>query len=114
MMAYSAYTKKLAPGALLALLTLKAGEAFRFSADDLSDFYYTFKVPRARAKRNCIGTKVFPSEVRSLSCFDPAVEGLLPSLGNPCHGRWARSGDSSGEPSCPFAVGRRQYAGVGL
>ena len=74
-MAYSAHTKKLAPGALLALLTLKAGEAFRFSADDLSDFYYTFKEPRARAKRNCIGTKVFPSEVRSLSCFDPAVEG---------------------------------------
>eukprot|EP00438_Fugacium_kawagutii_P010778 Skav220890 [mRNA] locus=scaffold3880:13453:20349:+ [translate_table: standard] len=81
MMPYSSYTKRLAPGSLLALLTLKPDEAFRFCADDLSDFYYTFKVPRARAKRNCIGTRVFPSEVAHLSCYDPTVPGpYYPSL----------------------------------
>ena len=81
MLPYSSYTKRLAPGALLALLTLKPGEAFRFCADDLSDFYYTFKVPRARAKRNCIGTKVFPSEVKNLSCFNPSIPGpFYPAL----------------------------------
>ena len=75
MMPYSSYTKRLAPGALLSLLSLKPHEAFRFCADDLSDFYYTFQVPRARAKRNCIGTLVYPSEVKDLNCFDATVPG---------------------------------------
>ena len=72
---YSHYTKKLAPGALLSLLSIQPNQALRFCADDLSDFYYTFQVPRARAKRNCIGVKIFESEARGLSCFDPTVKG---------------------------------------
>ena len=69
-MPYSNFTRKLAPGVLLGLLSLKPDESFRYCADDLSDFYYTFKVSRARAKRNCIGTVVHRSDVKSLSCFD--------------------------------------------
>lgn len=75
MMPYSSYTKRLAPGSLLALLTLKPKEAFRFCADDLSDFYYTFKVPPAGAKRNCIGARVYESEVKHLSCYNPSTPG---------------------------------------
>lgn len=37
-------TRELAPGCMLGLLHLQSHEMFRFSADDLSDFYYTFKV----------------------------------------------------------------------
>lgn len=78
---YSRYTKSLAPGALLTLLQLKDTQSFRFCADDLSDFYYTFKVPRSRARRNCIGVKVYPSEVRELSCYDAGAPGpFYPSL----------------------------------
>ena len=81
MASYSHYTKGLAPGALLSLLHLGPDESFRFCADDLSDFYYTFRVPRARAKRNCIGTKVFLSEVCHLNCFDPKLKGpFYPAL----------------------------------
>ena len=75
MMPYSSYTKRLAPGSLLTLLSLESHQAFRFCADDLSDFYYTFQVSRARAKRNCIGTKVFASEVSQLHCYDPSEPG---------------------------------------
>eukprot|EP00438_Fugacium_kawagutii_P009652 Skav215001 [mRNA] locus=scaffold508:1001281:1007076:- [translate_table: standard] len=78
---YSRYTKSLAPGALLSLLSLDDEHSFRYCADDLSDFYYTFKVPRARARRNCIGTKVYRSEVQGLSCFDPSHSGpFFPAL----------------------------------
>ncbi len=81
MMPYSNFTRKLAPGVLLGLLSLNDHESFRFCADDLSDFYYTFKVSRARAKRNCIGTLVHSSEVKQLSCFDPKVPGpFYPAL----------------------------------
>ena len=81
LMPYSKYTKKLAPEALLSLLSLGPQEAFRFCADDLSDFYYTFKVPRNRAKRNCIGMKVYPSEVHELSCYDSTQKGpFYPAL----------------------------------
>ena len=41
----SDYTRELAPGCLLGLLRLQPHEIYRFSADDLSDFYYTFCVP---------------------------------------------------------------------
>ena len=35
--------------------------------------YYTFKVSAARAKRNCIGKKVFSSGVQGFSCHDPQI-----------------------------------------
>ena len=81
MMPYSNFTRKLAPGVLLGLLSLNPTESFRYCADDLSDFYYTFKVSRARAKRNCISTVVYPSEVRNLTCFDNQMTGpFYPAL----------------------------------
>ena len=64
-------TKSLAPGAMLGLLHLEPDCAFRFSADDLSDFYYTFKVSAERAKRNAFRFKFRPSELSHLKCFDP-------------------------------------------
>ena len=37
----SRFSKTLAPGSLLTLLSLEPGVGFRFSADDLSDYYYS-------------------------------------------------------------------------
>lgn len=81
MMPYSNFTRKLAPGVLLGLLSLSPDESFRYCADDLSDFYYTFKVSRARAKRNCIGTVLYSSEVKGLQCYDDSSPGpFYPAL----------------------------------
>lgn len=70
----SDFTKSLAPGAMLGLLHLNPGEAFRFAADDLSDYYYTIKVSEKRAHRNAIRCVFEASELRHLSCFDPAAK----------------------------------------
>ena len=75
MAGYSNFTKKLAPGSLIALLSLEPDQCFRFNADDLSDFYYTFRVSRARAKRNAIGVRMFEKDVAGLSCYDPKTPG---------------------------------------
>ena len=81
MAGYSHYTKKLAPGALIALLSLEPHQAFRYNADDLSDFYYTFKVSPARARRNSIGVPLFASEVAELSCVPQGSQGpFYPAL----------------------------------
>lgn len=60
MVSLSHSTKELAPGSMLGLLSLGPGFAFRFNADDLTDFYYTFKVTPERAERNALRF-VFPS-----------------------------------------------------
>lgn len=70
---YSNYTKSLAPGALIAMIQLSADEILRVSADDLSEMYYTFKVPSERARRNCIRLKFAAHELSSLSCFNPDI-----------------------------------------
>ena len=62
-------TKELAPGCMLSLLSLKPGEMFRFSADDLSDYYYCFKVTPKRASRNAFRMIFDAHEVEHLSCF---------------------------------------------
>ena len=67
-------TKELAPGCLLGLLSLKPHECFRFSADDLTDFYYTFVVSEARAKRNAFKMRFRPSELQHFKCFSPDLE----------------------------------------
>ena len=66
-------TKELAPGSMLGLLSLREGEVFRFSADDLTDFYYTFRVSKARSHRNAFRMKFSSQELQHLKCFD---EGL--------------------------------------
>lgn len=62
-------TKSLAPGCMLGLLHLEPGEVYRFSADDLSDFYYTFKVSENRSHRNAFRVKFEPHELKHLKCF---------------------------------------------
>lgn len=69
---YSNYTRSLAPGSLVSLIQLAEDEVLRISADDLSEMYYTFKVPPDRARRNCIRTVFKPQEIQHLSCFDPS------------------------------------------
>ena len=68
-------TKELAPGCMLGLLHLEPDEVFRFQADDLSDFYYTFRVPHKRALRNIFRMKLDWDEVSSLQCADPQLVG---------------------------------------
>ena len=70
---YSNYTRGLAPGCLLTLVQLNNNQVLRLSADDLTEFYYTFAVTPARAARNCIRFKLLPHEVQHLSCFQPNV-----------------------------------------
>ena len=67
-------TKELAPGSMLGLLNLADDEVFRFQADDLSDFYYTFKVPVKRALRNTFRLVLDWKEVRHLKCFAPKLK----------------------------------------
>ena len=59
----SRYSKTLAPGSLLCLLHLGPTVAFRYSADDLSDYYYSYKISNARALRNSFRCRFDPSEV---------------------------------------------------
>ena len=81
MAGYSHYTKKLAPGALISLLSLEPHQSLRYNADDLSDFYYTFKVSPARAKRNAIGVPLFRSELQDLTCCPKDLSGpFYPAL----------------------------------
>ena len=69
MLSISDFTKSLAPGAMLTLLHVGRDEFCRFSADDLTDFYYTFSVSLARSKRNSFRFKFRPAELQHLRCF---------------------------------------------
>ena len=62
----SRQTRTLAPGSMFSLIALAPDEALRLSSDDLREFYHTFIVSRARAKRNCIGLAFSDSEPRAL------------------------------------------------
>ena len=68
-------TKELAPGCMLGLLHLEDHQAFRFSADDLTDYYYTFVVSEQRAFRNALRLEFDASEVQHFKCFQPELEG---------------------------------------
>ncbi|CAE7810303.1 unnamed protein product [Symbiodinium sp. CCMP2592] len=70
---YSNFTKLLSPGSLLTLVALPAEQFLRMCADDLSEFYYTIRVPRARALRNCVRMKFRPDEIKHFSCYDPCI-----------------------------------------
>ena len=69
-------TKDLAPGSMLGLLHLEDHEAWRFSADDLTDFYYTFQVSNIRAKRNAFRMIFDADELRHFKSWDPSLSGL--------------------------------------
>ncbi len=76
MFSLSNSTKDLAPGCMLGLLHLEPGEAWRFSADDLTDYYYTFRVSDKRAKRNAFRMVFNASELAHFRCWDPSLQGL--------------------------------------
>ena len=62
------YSRTLAPGSLLTLLRLEPGMSFRYAADDLSDYYYTFRISPSRAIRNSIRCRFQPAELAHLQC----------------------------------------------
>ena len=62
------YSRTLAPGSLLTLLRLEPNMSFRFAADDLSDYYYTFRISPSRAVRNSIRCRFQPAELAHLQC----------------------------------------------
>ena len=70
---YSNYTKTLAPGCLIGLIQLQPHEVVRISADDLSEMYYTFRVPERRARRNALRMKFQCHELSRFKCFDPSI-----------------------------------------
>ena len=69
-------TKDLAPGSMLTLLHLSEDEIWRFSADDLTDYYYTFDVSSTRAKRNAFRMVFESDELKHFRCWDPSLDGL--------------------------------------
>lgn len=75
MFSMSSATKELAPGCLLGLLHLSPDDMFRFSADDLSDYYYTFKVSQNRARRNAFRLVLQSTDVEHFRCYDPSMKG---------------------------------------
>ena len=68
-------TKELAPGCLLSMLHLPDGDMFRICADDLSDFYYTFRVSQKRATRNAFRLVLQSTDVDGFRCFDNSMQG---------------------------------------
>ena len=70
---YSNYTKTLAPGYLVSMITPADDEQLVISSDDLCEFYCTFGVSSKRAQRNAIGIRYSASEVAHLQCYDPSV-----------------------------------------
>ena len=66
----SRQTRTLAPGSMFSLIALAPDEALRLSSDDLREYYHTFIVSRARAKRNCIGLAFSDSELSGFRAFD--------------------------------------------
>ena len=70
---YSNFTKLLTPGSIACSVHLESHECLRICADDLSEMYYTFKVPYSRARRNALRPVFQPHEVCHFHAFDPAV-----------------------------------------
>jgi hypothetical protein len=64
----NSFTRTLAPGWLLSLLHLEPEDCFRYSAEDLTDFYYTFQVSEQRCYRNRIRLVYDARELQSFSC----------------------------------------------
>lgn len=68
-------TRTLAPGAMLCLLSLNPDQVCRFSADDLTDYYYTFVVSMNRAKRNTIRMIFRGEQFKGFQCYRPEFDG---------------------------------------
>jgi hypothetical protein len=82
MRSISRHTKCLGQGFLLTRIQLRPDERLAISSDDLREFYYTFKVSRSRARRNCLGVTYDSSVFSQFRCWDPALAGqrVVPAL----------------------------------
>ncbi len=82
MSSLSRSTKRLGVGFLLTRLELAEGEWYELSSDDLREFYYTFRVTEARARRNVLRTTLSDSFARTLRAWRPDLAGrtLRPAL----------------------------------
>eukprot|EP00438_Fugacium_kawagutii_P033349 Skav204235 [mRNA] locus=scaffold1550:277390:299473:- [translate_table: standard] len=67
----STFTKQIAPGHLITMVRIPDTHDLVISSDDLSEYYYTFKVSQARAARNAIGMVFWGHELSHLSCCTP-------------------------------------------
>ena len=72
----SSSTQRLGQGFLLCRLGLAPGEWLAVSCDDLREFYYTFKVPPARAKRNALRVRLPSSRFVGFRAWRPELEGV--------------------------------------
>ena len=72
----SASTQRLGQGFLLCRLGLEPGEWLAVSCDDLREFYYTFRVPPARARRNALRVRLPAARFKAFQAWRPELEGL--------------------------------------
>ena len=82
MRSISRHTKCLGQGFLLTRIQLRDDERLVISGDDLREFYYTFKVSSARARRNALAVVYDAEDFREFACWDPALAGrrVVPAL----------------------------------
>ena len=69
----SQYSRTSASGSLITMLSLRQHEALRFSADDLSEYYYTYKITPQRCRSNAIRCLFEPEEVQHLAATKSAA-----------------------------------------
>ena len=69
-------------GFLLIRIQLRDNERLVISGDDLGEFYCTFKVSPARARRNALAVVCDAEDFREFACWDPALAGrrVVPAL----------------------------------
>ena len=82
MRSISRHTKCLGQGFLLTRIQFRENERLVISGDDLREFYYTFKVSSARARRNALAVVYDAEDFREFTCWDPALAGrrVAPAL----------------------------------
>ena len=69
------HTKFLGQGFLLTRIQLRDNERLVISGDDLGEFYYTFKVSSARARRSALAVVCDAEDFREFDRWDPALAG---------------------------------------
>ena len=72
----SSSAQRLGQGFLLCRMGLAPGEWLVVSCDDLREFYDTFKVPPARAKRNALRVRLPGDRFKAFRAWRPELAGL--------------------------------------
>ena len=79
---YSNAAKALSPGWMLTLLHAEPHEGWRFYAADLSDFYHSFRISKARSLRNRFRARFSHADLAGCSSVDAGMkEPLMIGLG---------------------------------